>query len=134
VHEAGIKPKAYLMVGNIGEDESTINETIEMIGKIKPWSSIGATILWLLPGTKEYDDALKSGHITDDFWLNSNDVPYNLQEYSYKELFNLRKRLMLGIAKKKGGISPIISYYLKNIYYTLPSLSVLRSLIPDRFR
>lgn len=134
MHEVGIKPRAYLMVGNIGENDSTINETIEMIGKIKPWSSIGATILWLLPGTTEYNNAVKNGHITDDFWLNSDDIPYNLQEYSYKELFHLRKRLMLGIAKKKGGISSFCSYYIKNIYYKYPRLSVLRSLIPDKFR
>jgi radical SAM superfamily enzyme YgiQ (UPF0313 family) len=31
VHEAGIKPRAYLMVGNPGEDETTIRETAELM-------------------------------------------------------------------------------------------------------
>lgn len=134
VHEVGILPRAYLMVGCPGEDESTIDETIELIGRIRPRSSIGASIFWLLPGTKVYDDAVKSGHISEDFWLEFDDIPYNLQEHSLEELEILRKRLMLGIAKKKGGFSPLVTYYLKTIYYKYPFLSVFRSSVPGRFR
>lgn len=133
-HEIGIKPRAYLMVGNPGEDETTIDETIDMIGRIVPDRSIGAAILWLLPGTVVYNEAVKNGHINNDFWLYSDNIPYNLQEYSYEELCQLRKRLMLGIAKKKGGFMPLVNYYLKNIYYKYPFLSCLTSLIPDKLR
>lgn len=134
VHEAGILPRAYLMVGCPGEDASTIDETIELIGRIKPRSSIGANILWLLPGTALYEEAVKNGYISDDYWLDSNEVPYNLQEYSLEQLEALRNRLMLGIARKKGGLSPRIVYYLKRLYYKYPSLSVFRDLVPRRFR
>lgn len=133
-HRAGIKPRAYLMIGNKGETTETIDETIEMIGKIKPHSSIGASILWLLPGTSVYNDAKIRGFIDDNFWLKSDDVPYNLQEYSYGELFKLRSRLMFGIAKKKGGILSLIICYLKIIYYKYPKLSFLRVLIPGILR
>jgi anaerobic magnesium-protoporphyrin IX monomethyl ester cyclase len=134
VHEAGIKPRAYLMVGNKGETTDTIDATIELIGRIKPHSSLGATILWLLPGTRVFDEARENGFIDDDYWLRSNDVPYNLQEHTYQELYDLRQRLMRGIARKKGGIVPMISFYLKSIYYRYPFLSFLRSLIPDWLR
>jgi len=134
VHASGIKPRAYLMVGNVGEDETSINQTIEMFGNIKPSSSIGATLLWLLPGTAVYDQAVKNGYINDDFWLRSEGVPYNLQEHSNKELWRLRNRLMSGIARKKGGISPMISCYFRNIYYNYPFLSFLRPLIPEKLR
>lgn len=134
VHEAGMTARAYLMVGCPGEDESTIDETIDLIGRIKPRSSIGATILWLLPGTKVYEDAVRAGFINEKYWLESDDVPYNLQEYPLERLEELRRRLMLGIAKAKGGISPRITYYLKRMYYAYPALSVLRSLVPRRFR
>lgn len=134
VHEAGITPRAYLMVGNPGETEETIDQTIELVGKINPGSSIGATLLWLLPGTAVYRDAVKKGYIDDNFWLTSDLVPYNLQEHSYEELMNLRGRLMLGVARKKGGLLPIISYHLKNIYYRYPKLALFRSLVPDRLR
>jgi len=134
VQNFGINPRAYLMVGNKGESIDTIDETIEMAGFIKPHSSIGATLLWLLPGTRVYREACENGFISDDYWLKSDDVPYNLQEYTYRELFGLRQRLMRGIARKKGGISPMLSFYLKSIYYRYPFLSRMRSLIPDWLR
>lgn len=133
-HKAGIKPRAYLMVGNKGETTDTIDATIEMTGIIKPRSSIGANILWLLPGTRIFYEAREKGFISDDYWLRCDDVPYNLQEYSYRELFGLRQRLMYGIARQKGGIVPMVSFYLKSIYYRYPFLSLARSLIPDWLR
>lgn len=134
VHEAGIKPRAYLMVGNKGETIVTIDETIDMAGIIKPHSSIGASLLWLLPGTRVFSEACENGFIDHDYWLRSDDVPYNLQEYSYRELFNLRRRLMRGIARGKGGITPLVSFYLKSIYYRYPYLSRLRSFMPGWVR
>ena len=134
VHKAGLLPRAYLMVGCPDEDESTIDETIELIGRIKPRSSIGANILWLLPGTAVYEDAVKNGHISEDYWLESNEVPYNLQEHSLEKLEALRRRLMLGIARKKGGLSPLVTYYLKRVYYNYPFLFRFRSLVPRQLR
>lgn len=134
VHQAGILPRAYLMIGCPGEDESTIDETIELIGDIKPRSSIGANILWLLPGTAVYEDAVDNGYINEDYWLESDDIPYNLQEHSLGKLKEFRKRLMLGIARKKGGLRPLAIYYLKRLYYNYPFLSVFRSLVPRKFR
>jgi anaerobic magnesium-protoporphyrin IX monomethyl ester cyclase len=133
-HRMGIKPRAYLMVGNQGETTDTIDETIEMIGKIKPHSSIGATLVWLLPGTQAFEEARRNGFINDDYWIASDDIPYNLQEYSFDELFKLRLRLMHGIMKQKGGIIPAMNFYLKSIYYRLPFLSRFRSIIPDWLR
>jgi anaerobic magnesium-protoporphyrin IX monomethyl ester cyclase len=134
VHAVGIKPRAYLMVGNPGENESTIDETIEMISRIKPWSSIGATILWLLPGTALYIGAVNNGYIDDDYWLKHDDTPYNLQEHPYRELYLLRKRLMYGIAKGKATKTALINYYLKSIYYRFPELGMFRHLVPRSFR
>ncbi|NCB40736.1 MAG: B12-binding domain-containing radical SAM protein, partial [Erysipelotrichia bacterium] len=78
-HSAGINPRAYLMVGNIGETTDTIDETVDLIGKINPKSSIGAQILLLLPGTPEYRNAVKNNFLQDDYWLHTDGVPYNLQ-------------------------------------------------------
>jgi radical SAM superfamily enzyme YgiQ (UPF0313 family) len=134
VHEMGIKPRACLMVGNPGEDESTIDQTVDMINTIKPWSSIGSSILWLLPGTTVYADAVASGYISDDYWLTHDDVPYNLQEYSYRQLYQLRQRLMHGIASGKGSIKALINYHIKSLYYRFPKLNIFRHLIPNFFK
>lgn len=133
-HDAGIKPRAYLMVGSKGETTNTINATIELTGKIKPHASIGATLFWLLPGTQAFFEARKKGFISDDYWLKFDDIPINLQEHTYRELVKFRQRLIRGVAKQKGGMAPMISYYLKTIYYRYPFLSRLRSLIPDRLK
>ncbi len=134
VHDTGILPRAYLIVGSPGEDESTIDETIDLIGQIKPRSSIGANILWLLPGTAVYENAVKNGYISEDYWLESGDVPYNLQEHSLENLEELRRRLMLGIAREKGGFRPFVTYCLKRLYYKYPFLSIFRSLVPKQLR
>jgi len=134
VHKTGIKPRAFLMVGNKGETVDTIDATIEMTRTIKPHSSIGASLLWLLPGTRVFCEAREKGFIDDEYWLRSDDVPYNLQEHTYRELVWLRQRLMHGMAKKKGGMAPMLNYYLKSIYYRYPFLSLMRSLIPDWLR
>lgn len=133
-HNAGIKPRAFLMVGNPGETKRTIDETIDMIEKIKPHASIGASILWLLPGTNVYKKAKKNGFIDDNYWLKDDDVPYNLQEHTQDELFKLRQRLMWGIVRKKTSISSLLSFLLKNLYYRYPFLSLIRSLVPDKLK
>lgn len=133
-HEVGIMARSFLIVGNMGEDETTIDETIDLVKTIQPRSSIGSTLLWLLPGTEVYQNAVKKGFIDEDYWLHNDGIPYNLQEYSLAELERLRKRLMLGIAKSKGDLSSIVSYHLKAVYYKYPALSVFRSFVPSRFR
>ncbi len=133
-HAAGISPRAYLMVGNKGETAETIDETIDLIGKIKPRSSIGAQILLLLPGTDEYRTAVQNKFLTDDYWLKNDTVPYNLQEYNLKDLTKFRIRLMRGIAKKKGSLVAMIGFYLKVIFYRFPKLAVLRSYVPNLFK
>jgi hypothetical protein len=105
-----------------------------MIGTIRPRSSIGATILWLLPGTKVYNDAVAQGFISDDYWLRSDDIPYDIREHTLPELQALRNRLMYGVARKRGGVVPIVSYLLKRLYYGFPVLSVFRAIVPRVFR
>ncbi len=134
VHKAGISPRAYLMVGSPGEDVATIDQTVQLINRIKPALSTGANLLWLLPGTKIYEDALASKHISEDFWLDSDEVPFNQQEHSLEELESLRKRLMLGIVRAKGKTSLRVAYNLKRIYYKYPWLAIFRSWVPKRFR
>jgi hypothetical protein len=96
--------------------------------------SLGANILWLLPGTRVYQSAVKNGFINEDQWLEFDDVPFNLQEHSMAKLVELRTRLLKGIANKKGGITPKITYHLKDLYYKYQFLSVFRSMVPKQFR
>ena len=122
------------MVGNEGETEETIDETVSFIKEIKPRSSIGANILWLLPGTETYRNAVKNGIIYDDYWIEHDDVPFNTTEHSLEHLEKLRNRLIRGVAKSKGGVLPQMVYFLKRIFYKYPQLSFLRPIVPRYLR
>lgn len=67
--EAGLYVEALLIVGNIGETEHTINETIDFLKKTKPDSvgTIGG--LWIFPGTRIYESQKRAGLMDDSFWL-----------------------------------------------------------------
>ena len=64
----GILARAYFIYGSSGENQDTIQETIDLIKKIKPLSII-FYILDIFPGTALYADFIKKTGLTDDIWL-----------------------------------------------------------------
>jgi radical SAM superfamily enzyme YgiQ (UPF0313 family) len=125
-HEAGIKPRAYLMVGNPGEDETTIRETAELMKKIKPYDTLSAQILWVLPDTENYEMAKSKGIITDDYWLANNSMMYYTVEHTVEELKTLRDLLMMELVKNRDDFGAYAAYLLKKTYYRFPTLQKLR--------
>ncbi|MCD6223947.1 MAG: B12-binding domain-containing radical SAM protein [Deltaproteobacteria bacterium] len=72
----GILARAYFIYGCPGENEITIQETIDLIKQIKPLSVI-FYILVLFPGTALYEDFKQQFKVDDDIWLNRvEDIPY----------------------------------------------------------
>jgi anaerobic magnesium-protoporphyrin IX monomethyl ester cyclase len=72
----GILPRAYFIYGCPGENRETVQETIDLIKKIKPLV-IHFFVLSLFPGTQLYEDYHKKARITDDIWLNKiEDIKY----------------------------------------------------------
>lgn len=65
----GILARAYIIYGCPGENQDTIQETIDLIHRIKPLSVI-FYILDLFPGTALYADFQKKFHLHDNIWLN----------------------------------------------------------------
>jgi len=66
--EYGILPRAYFIYGCPGECPETIQETIDLIRKIKPMV-IHFFILSVFPGTGLYAEFKNKFKITDDIWL-----------------------------------------------------------------
>jgi radical SAM superfamily enzyme YgiQ (UPF0313 family) len=107
--KAGIKVTALMIIGNIGESEKTVEDTINFLRRTNP-DTIGTVGgLWVLPGTKVYRECKKIGFIDDDFWLT--DKPYKVYtvdlsldelkklqnkvlNYSIREFFRRLKRLL----------------------------------------
>ena len=125
-HETNIKPRAYLMVGNPGEDEITIDETVELMRKIKPYDAPSGQILWVLPDTEIYELAKSKGLISDEYWLNHNSMVYYTGEHDIEKLKMFRNQLMKGMAKNKRNLKSYAEYMIRKAYYKYPFLQKLR--------
>jgi len=85
---------AYFCVGVPGENEETIKETVKYANEnIRSTHGPGASILYILPGTKIYADLIKKNKFDEKTWINSGDVYYYTKEYSMKTLNKWRKMI-----------------------------------------
>ncbi len=64
----GIMARAYFIYGCPGENWQTIQETIDLIDRIKPLSTV-FYILDIFPGTRLYEDFKRRRGQTEDIWL-----------------------------------------------------------------
>jgi anaerobic magnesium-protoporphyrin IX monomethyl ester cyclase len=72
----GILPRAYFIYGSPGENRKTIQESIDLIKRIKPLV-IYSSVLSLFPGTALYSEYKKKFNVSDDIWLNPiEDIKY----------------------------------------------------------
>lgn len=112
--EAGITVTALMIVGNVGETSQTVKETINFLRRVRPDELGCVGGLWVLPGTKLYQDCKRSGFINDDFWLSNEPYKLYTQEYSAREL----ARLQMLINNYRGGYTAILcrlKYLLKRL-------------------
>lgn len=126
VHEVGIKPRAYLIVGCPGETKETIDETLALMKKIRPYDSRSAEILLVFPDTDLYEIGKDKGLLSDDFWLQTDDTPHYTCEHTFEELKALRNRLMRGMAKNEGTFKATVEYWARRAYYKYAFLQKLR--------
>ncbi len=64
----GIMARAYFIYGNPGENNDTIQATLDLIKAIRPLSAI-FYILDLFPGTALYEKYIRQQGVSDDIWL-----------------------------------------------------------------
>ncbi len=67
--EAGINTVGFFMVGNPGETEAEIKNTIKLIKGLNADYFI-ANVLVPYPGSRLYEELLKSGDLQEDYWRN----------------------------------------------------------------
>ncbi len=75
------------MIGNIGETNETIQETVDLMIEAKPdlYSTSGHVML--CPGTFYYELTKKKGNITDDYWLREeNGMPIFYDNFTSADL------------------------------------------------
>jgi len=99
---AGLQTTALMIVGNVGETETTIAESLEFLKRTQP-DDIGTVGgLWILPGTRLHADCERLGYIDEKFWLG--EAPYKTYtlEHSVQELAHFKRTLMKYKAASKG--------------------------------
>ena len=92
--QVGLKATALIIIGNVGETEETVSDTINFLKRTQP-DEIGCIGgLWILPGTKLHQQCKRQWIIDDDFWLT--DEPYMIYaaEHSLEALAQMRRRVL----------------------------------------
>lgn len=84
---------AFIMVGNPGETEATIHETITFLNSISLTDRLSSSMLYVLPGTLLYEKLKKEGHIKDEAWADFDTIPYYTLENSFLTLFRWSKQV-----------------------------------------
>ncbi len=85
---------AFFCVGVPGETEETINESVDYLNKnIKSTHGPGASMLYILPGTKIYRELVKNGQFDEKIWVRTDSVYYYTKEHNLRTLNRWRKRI-----------------------------------------
>jgi hypothetical protein len=75
VKRAGLTLTALMMVGNPGETEETIGESVSMLRAVEPdrIGTIGK--VWVFPGSQQWSRLKKEHGYSDDYWLEDQGPP-----------------------------------------------------------
>lgn len=92
--QVGLKVTALLIVGNIGETRETVRQTVSFLRRAQPHEIGCVGGLWVLPGTKVYQECKKHGFISDDFWLGEEPFKLYTREHSVDELEKYRDEIL----------------------------------------
>ncbi|MEZ4525872.1 MAG: cobalamin-dependent protein [Desulfobacterales bacterium] len=112
----GILPRAYFIYGCPGETRETVQESMDLIKKIKPLSCI-FYILDVYPGTALYDIFCQKFGITDDIWLKRIE---DILWFEYDPQLNKEKILAFGKMLRE------------SFYRNLPAFAENLELIDDK--
>lgn len=85
---------AFFCVGVPGETEETIRESVDYLNKnIKSTHGPGASMLYILPGTKIYREMIKNKEFDARAWVRTDSVYYYTQERNISTLNRWRKAI-----------------------------------------
>ena len=116
---------AFFCVGTPGETELTIRETIDYANaNIKSTHGPGASMLYVLPGTKIYADLIKEKKFDERTWVKTGNVYYYTKEHNMGTLNRWRKMI------NHCGIK--IPYSVKYFWNSVPTVLVQRRVLGSR--
>lgn len=91
--DAGVKCRAYAMVGLPGEDKNSVGKTFSFVESLEPDEAFFSPVI-CYPGTRIWADSVKSGVLPEDAWVKymrgETDIPYLTPEgMGVEEVFAL---------------------------------------------
>jgi radical SAM superfamily enzyme YgiQ (UPF0313 family) len=134
---------AFFCVGAPGETEETIRESIDYLNKnIKSTHGPGASMLYILPGTRIYRQMLRDKEFDEKAWIRTDSVYHYTKEHDISTLNRWRKAInnsgirlpfnykyfwdYAGVEKKESG-GAIRKGFRKNIKKLIRSINMLRN-------
>jgi radical SAM superfamily enzyme YgiQ (UPF0313 family) len=127
----GIRTKSYNMIGIPFENESNIQETINLNKMIQP-DEVQVSFFTAYPGTKLYDICKENGWISSklpsSYFTDTNVNYLQLPKNKIKEYY---KRFAFDVYSKTD-FKKAMLYFIKANFY--PSYQRIRDKIPDRFK
>jgi anaerobic magnesium-protoporphyrin IX monomethyl ester cyclase len=112
----------FLMCGFPGENDDTVNETIDLIKRTQHISYnciMGVGKLWVYPGTDVSLIMKERGVISDDYWLTDRPVPYFTAEHSFEELCAFEERMMVHLSLSRILTWPGFRHHFCNMPVTI---------------
>lgn len=106
--KAGLKTKAFFMIGNVGENPETIKETKKLLLEIMPDQMSVSRSVMIFPGTPLYYKAKNEGLLDDSIWVNGEDTFVYDFENSEEQMRKWHMGIIWVFYKKKGFISFIL--------------------------
>ena len=96
--QIGLAFRITISIGHLGESESTINETINLINRLRP-SQIAIFMLKVYPGTPIANFLYNNNLLDDNYWFDKENeiVPFFTYEHSKENLLRFRNQLIGGI-------------------------------------
>lgn len=73
-HIGTISVGVFSMVGNSGESERTIKESVAFLNTLPMTDSPSPAVLYVLPGTTIYEDIKRKNPKVDDFWISCDGI------------------------------------------------------------
>ena len=116
--EVGIRVTTLIIIGNVGENDRTVEETRDFLYRTQPDGVGQVGGLWILPGTKLYRDAKKKGFIDDSFWLGKEPYKIYTLEHSEEELARYLDRIA-SFREKRNVEQPMTTHQNRTDYSKL---------------
>ena len=94
IERANLCLRLTISIGHKGETLETINETIDLLNKVKP-TQIALYILKVYPGTPLYLEMVENKQLSDDYWEDPHNpiVPFYTVDHSINTLNEYIKRI-----------------------------------------